>query len=268
MRLRWGVAATVVLCGCALNWDAFDPRLAASSTGAGGGGAVSGNGGSGGSTSSGGAAGAQPGTYRDIVLADGPVGYWRFGEAPAATMASDESASGFSGTYLGGVTLGVAGAIAGDADSAAHFDGVDDEVQFGDVLDFPGLAPFSVEVWILPDDTQPNQYGTISAKQFNAVDGFELGIEGSTQTVFFGREVAGMSSDPAVGATLKLYINGVEMHSIASQLVLPDNPAPLTAGDSFESSEQFAGTIDELAIYDAVLAPSRIAAHYAAGTAP
>jgi hypothetical protein len=36
--------------------------------------------------------------YRDVVLGDGPVGYWRLGEPPGATTAADSAASN-NGTY-------------------------------------------------------------------------------------------------------------------------------------------------------------------------
>ena len=39
-------------------------------------------------------------TYRAVVLAKGPVGYWRLGE-PAGPMAVDLSGAGYDGTYVG-----------------------------------------------------------------------------------------------------------------------------------------------------------------------
>lgn len=88
-------------------------------------------------------------TYRDAVLADAPVGYWRLGETSGP--AADESSSAVAGTYQGGVVRGVAGALSGDPDAAARFDGVDDLVSMGDppsgVLDF-GTGDFTAEAWI------------------------------------------------------------------------------------------------------------------------
>ena len=61
---------------------------------------------------------------RSEVLADNPVGYWRFGEA-SGTVASDESAKANDGAYLpnsGGVwtggVLGATGLIVNDSDTA------------------------------------------------------------------------------------------------------------------------------------------------------
>src|SRR5262250_3258382 len=46
--------------------------------------------------------------YSSVVLAKGPVGYWRLGEASGPT-ASDASGNGYDGTYLGNATFGQAG---------------------------------------------------------------------------------------------------------------------------------------------------------------
>ena len=66
-----------------------------------------------------------PQPYRSAVLADDPAGYWRLGESEwgAAT-----AVVGSPGAYTGGVTLAVEGALPGDPDPAAEFDGTSGEV--------------------------------------------------------------------------------------------------------------------------------------------
>lgn len=88
-------------------------------------------------------------TYARTVLADGPAGYWRFGET-AGTVARDTSGNGKHGTYYGNATVNQPGALGTDGDRAAGFDGSDDYVSPGDVLDFTGTAPFTVEAWVFP----------------------------------------------------------------------------------------------------------------------
>src|SRR5687768_4606477 len=64
---------------------------------------------------------AAVGGYRDAVMADAPVGYWRLGET-TGTFA-DSSGNGRSGTAAGSVgamTRGAAGLPAGDSDGALH----------------------------------------------------------------------------------------------------------------------------------------------------
>ncbi len=65
---------------------------------------------------------AAPIEFTTEVLADGPIGYWRLGEAPGSASAADSSGHGNNGTYSsGGITLGQPGFHGGD--TAALFDG-------------------------------------------------------------------------------------------------------------------------------------------------
>ena len=88
-------------------------------------------------------------SYRDVVLADAPAGYWRLGETTG--LAVDQTTNGNAGTYLGGLTRGVPGAIVGDPDGATRFLGGNGRVNMHDpasgVLDF-GSADFCVEAFV------------------------------------------------------------------------------------------------------------------------
>src|SRR5262245_34356185 len=55
------------------------------------------------------------------VLADGPIGYWRLGEALGSVNAADASGNLNNGTCSGGITFGQPGFHGGD--TAALFDG-------------------------------------------------------------------------------------------------------------------------------------------------
>jgi hypothetical protein len=96
-------------------------------------------------------------TYSSVVLAKGPVGYWRLGEASGPT-AADASGNGYDGTYFGTPTFGQLGAIANDSDTAVGFNGPG-SMDYAEVPD-PDSHPFSqptselgltVEVWMRPD---------------------------------------------------------------------------------------------------------------------
>jgi hypothetical protein len=95
--------------------------------------------------------------YRSVVLAKGPVGYWRLGEAQGPT-AFDASGNGFDGTYLGSATFGQAGSISGDSDTAIGLNGPDsrDYVEIADPDSQAFSQPtsgkgLSVEAWMRPD---------------------------------------------------------------------------------------------------------------------
>src|SRR5256885_15824469 len=57
--------------------------------------------------------------YRDAVLADSPVAYWRLGDS-TPVVAKDELGA-HSGTVVGANVTVVSGALAGEPDTAFHF---------------------------------------------------------------------------------------------------------------------------------------------------
>ena len=95
--------------------------------------------------------------YSSVVLAKGPVAYWRLGEASGRT-AADASCNSYDGTYLGNPTFGQPGAIVNDPDTAIGLNGPD-SMDYVEIPD-PDSAAFSqptsgagltVEVWMRPD---------------------------------------------------------------------------------------------------------------------
>jgi hypothetical protein len=62
--------------------------------------------------------------YRDMVLADAPLVYYRLGEA-TGSVAADSGGSGLDGVFLDGVTLGAVGVLQGDSNTSALFDGLE-----------------------------------------------------------------------------------------------------------------------------------------------
>ena len=86
--------------------------------------------------------------YANVVLTDGPAGYWRLDETSGTTAANLGSLGGAAdGTYLNGVTLGLPGAIAGSTDTCAGFTATN-----GTTVDVPYAASFNgpeftVECW-------------------------------------------------------------------------------------------------------------------------
>jgi hypothetical protein len=95
--------------------------------------------------------------YGSVVLAKGPVGYWRLGEAQGL-VASDASGNGYDGTYMGSPTFGQPGAINGDPDTAVELNGPAsaDYVEIADPDSQAFSQPTSslgltVEAWMRPD---------------------------------------------------------------------------------------------------------------------
>jgi hypothetical protein len=97
-------------------------------------------------------------SYSAVVLAKGPVGYWRLGETDLSLPAADATGNGNDGAYNGSPTLGQPGAIANDPDTAIGCNGSDsrDYVEIADPANQAFSQPTSgtgltVEVWVRPD---------------------------------------------------------------------------------------------------------------------
>lgn len=97
------------------------------------------------------------GTAKQPLAADFAA-YWRLDEL-SGTVTADSSGRGYSGQLGGGPTwaTGHPGTNGG-----LSFDGVDDQVSFGDVLDM-GTQDWTVSVWVKVDPSAPS-YRTLIAK--------------------------------------------------------------------------------------------------------
>lgn len=246
---------------------------AAGSTGQVSMGGMSGGGGMGGSSTCAGGMGS----YRDVVLCDAPIGYWRLGDPGG--VAVDEMQNE-DGQYNGGITQQVMGALAGDADGAAEFPGNNAAITFGDVFDLTG--ELSLEAWIKPDLVDSTYRYVIAKVQQNNQEGFGLYIHdtmGITFVVIAGMEFVSSSETEYTpgqwyhlvgtwnGSTATLYVNGVKQTPQFNPVTLINNAEPFKIG-AFDDTggAGFSGVIDEVAIYDKALPEPTVDAHYAAGT--
>ena len=232
-------------------------------------------GGSGGTTSEGGAGGCM-GSYRDVVLCDQPVGYWRLGDS--GITAVDELGMN-DGQYDGNVMQSVMGAIAGDPDTAVEFPGADSLVSFGDVFDFEQL---SVEAWIKPVMVDATYRFIVSKETTDNQNGYGLYVQ-QVEGISFDVVVGGQHISARLiqvplnewlhlvgtwnGTTARLFVNGVPQTSSPFPMTLTNNSEPFKIGafDTFGNSG-IIGVIDEVAIYDYPLPQTRVDAHYEAGT--
>jgi hypothetical protein len=216
--------------------------------------------------------------YAASVLADGPVAYWRLGDA-SINSAVDETNNGNVGMLLGGVQPGAPGPLVGDADTATEFDGIDDTITMGDRLAFEGKAPFTIEAWVRPT-AHANYAGVLSKTDESAggankvgyllydqylTFGFERIGAADSQTVTTGALALGMWVAVAVtydGTTLTLYIDSVPQMSSTTDITIPATTKPFAIGGRNGGVWLFfGGSIDEVAIYDHPLDQTRIEAH-------
>ncbi|HEX4793701.1 MAG TPA: LamG domain-containing protein [Humisphaera sp.] len=225
--------------------------------------------------------------YSSTILADAPVGYWRLGES-SGTVAADASGNGRDGVYHNGPALGSAGAIAGDSDTAASFDGADDYVaipyQFNS-------ANASWEAWVYLTSTPANPVQIVGCEDgfgSNVADKL-LYVDAAGKPNWYiyssgAHTITGASAltlnawhhlvGTADGSTITLYVDGASVASASaggsyafygSSNVWISGVAG--AGGANPTLTYFPGVIDEAALYNFALSAAQVAAHYAAGAA-
>jgi len=222
---------------------------------------------------------AQDSAYPATVQADVPGSYWRLGEA-SGTVAADAGSAGNTGTYSGGVTLGVPGALH-DASTAAGFDGSTGKVTAGVAGIASGSSARTVEAWVNPSGNGGTIFATNAASgQKFVVQTFQTGgswylftdgVNPANNLTLSGPEIppAGVWSHVAFvfdgsANTWDYYLNGVPTRSGTFAVPISTaTPTSTTIAERLDTSQPFTGSIDEVAVYASALPASRIAAHYA-----
>lgn len=221
-----------------------------------------------------------PLSYRETVLSDHPLGYWRLGDS--GTVAADETGA-HDGTYSGSCREGVAGAIAGDSNTAVTFDGSTCKVSLPTAYAFAGTSAFSVELW---SATAAN---TVFQMMFceetrntqDPIDGYALLVTPTSATGGFQLErVISLAADKSPidpvpsasyhyvvatydGSNLALYVDAVLFGKTADARTANAITQDALIGQS-PTGNPFTGTLDEVAVYGTALSQQRITAHYAA----
>jgi hypothetical protein len=213
--------------------------------------------------------------YACEVKADTPLAYWRLGDV-ATPAAVDASGQAHDGLYMGAVQLGSPGALSGDPDSAATFDGATTFVIAGDIFDFAGTAAMSVEAWVRPTVTDDASRGIVAKEGGSPPQGWALSLRQGTVSFQRFRDGAIESVDGGAipedryshvvvtydEVTMRLYVNGGLVGSAAGTLSLIDHLEPLALGARDSGRViKFAGDLDEVAVYGEALSSTRIEAH-------
>lgn len=230
--------------------------------------------------------------YASVVLADSPAGLWRLGEA-AGTNADDASPNNRDGTYVGGPTLGVGGALVGESDTAVSNFGPN--VTPTKYVTLPASAvigagaAFTVEAWVklAVGTTDANAFAYAEGSTGSATPLVAIGANSGNPRFFYRNDAAATEAlTPAVlindgnwyhlvgvresGGTTRFYVNGSE----AATGTFPAAPITLNTATigarqatSFVNGFTASSVVDEVAVYATALGPSRVLAHYQAGIA-
>ena len=132
--------------------------------------------------------------YREAVMQDGPLAYWRLGDSDTST-AVDWSGNARHGIYTNTCTrVLMPGLLRSEqADGAIYissFDNTMDYVRCGDILDMTSHAPYSIDFVIKPDSCVPTSWtpgptGVIFSKFQAQRGGYGVGWTSSWNLVHF-----------------------------------------------------------------------------------
>jgi hypothetical protein len=235
-------------------------------------------------------------SYRSIVLADGPLAYWRMGIRAGSTVPDESGHQNDLFLQGGGHALGAPGAIAGDGDTAIRFDGVGSyaTAMRPRDFDFPGGALFTIECWArrepLADGGEgsyfqhlmgssaggpPNRNGFLlyllptagasasyTAFEYDVPDGGQIGMQGPLAA----SSTYGYYAATFDGTRAYLYVDGVMVTSQPVNGSMSVRNSELALGLEWSTgSHNFSGVVDEVAIYGKALSPVQIAKHHDAG---
>jgi len=216
--------------------------------------------------------------YSDVVLADSPIVYYRLGEPSGTTADNAEGTAARDGTYVNTPTLGVAGLLTGDADTAVTVNGSTQYIYVADqaALDF-GNGPLTYELWFKNADTAKNQW--LMAKGTQTAGLYYTATTGVIAWRSYGWG-PGATSSIGIADTNRhhivgtkdtsnnwlLYIDGVDRTTYAGVTDTASSATDLYIGTCSDLTDYADGTLDEVAVYNTLLSPTRIAAHYTAGT--
>jgi acid phosphatase type 7 len=210
--------------------------------------------------------------YRDKVFTtSGLISYWRLGEA-SGTRAADEKGV-YPGYYEGGPALGEPGALSGDADTAARFDGTNDEMDAGGSSlalttegTLEGWFKWDSGVALLRDSTLDG--GWILAYDSGGKLAYRVG--GATYTT--DRTTASVRDGwhhfalTAASGDTAFYVDGALVHrGVDAGRTMAQMPWHVMRNGN-QTTQFTQGLADELALYGRALPIETLQEHYGAGS--
>lgn len=207
---------------------------------------------------------------------------------------ADEKAAVALTSY--GVLLEQTGAIAGDADLAISFDGVNDYMDGATTAyPFAGVASFTAVLWIKPGAQGAFVYPVLLSKEFSDAGGRQswsiflnsqggagldhmlscerwLNATNDKVTATTNLQSSAIYHQAAIvytGSNLLAYLDGAQEATVASTKSLLSSASPITFGSNPGGGSRFyAGLMDEPVIYPRALSATEIRDLYNAGRSP
>lgn len=192
------------------------------------------------------------------------------------------------GAYAGTPSLGVAGALASDPNTAMNVDSAGDRMSVPDRAEYDVNA-FTVEFWVrLNSYGDTTQYRSIASKGYSLpVRNWLIGLgNNSNGQLTYGfasggtgigrRSVQSLNLNQwyhvafvhQAATKIQLYINGSLDSEMATTATPTMSSEPIILGDDGQTPSFANARYDEFATYRRALTPTEIQRHYQSGTSP
>jgi len=237
--------------------------------------------------------------YARLVVADGPVAYWRLDEASGTNAATDAVGS-FDGAYQGNpgaLTFSVPAGILNETDPAVHLS-TNALVLIPYALELnPVTGPWSAEAWVRPATTNVNNFRTVFSSMHSRDSGahlfgwsvyqnpqgyWTLDVFNGTGSGSFTNDLFHHPLDPGLWyhmvitddlSTIRYYVNNLLVVSLDRKGFgfIPNGVngdasvagAPAVLGQRSDLVfDGFTGGFDDTAFYNYALSPQQIRNHY------
>ncbi len=222
-------------------------------------------------------------SYGAAVFNDNPLLFWRLGES-SGTIAADSSQNGDqTGTYLNNVVLGQPGGIKGTTNTAAGFDGIDDQVTSANSYSNP--MNYSEEAWFKTTTTNGGKIVGFGCAQNGLSGCYDRHIYMNND----GKVTFGVYNGNLNTITTATALNDGKWHQVAASQSNVDGmkfyvDGALVGTNGTTNAQDYTGywkvggdnhwgccspylnaTIDDVSIYGSVLSASQIANHFNLG---
>jgi hypothetical protein len=221
--------------------------------------------------------------YAAYIASLTPLAHWRLGE-PSGTTMTDAVGGGsgsHTGAYTGSPTLGVAGLLVGDADTAVTFASGKYGSASANQADFKFTSAFSIAV-LVKRSAHPAAYEGIVTKTDSGSSGWDLGVNSTGLIAMSLRGTTALTAAPAhltdvcdnarhlivVRCSTTQIIGRVDgtadRVTVGSWAATTGN-ASIEIGSHLGGASPFLGTEDEVAIWNRLLTDDEVRRMYSIG---
>lgn len=223
----------------------------------------------------------------EYIGMDNLIGRWMLDE-DSGISATNSGSSGNNGTLAGGMTF-LSNGVSGPVNRALTFDGMDDDVDLGDIdgYEFGVSDKFTISIWVKPAKTTSGQSFFGRTENNGSVvfwtwcfytegNAFSFGMGTGAAFSYTSNFYSSFSINtwyhivivvPEQGGTVNYYVNGTVSATTLTRTVgqLRQSSGPFHIGGAAYGNVFFQGEIDDVRIYNKMLTSAQIQMLYQLG---